>query len=389
MSDQPIQENDPVPASTPVPDLLGPAAERAHLRAAEQRAHLEAAAERAHLEAAAERAHLVAAAERAHLAAAPKRASVGPAAARAGLAAGSGASAAPDTAPAGIPHVVLSNGVAVPQVGFGTFQIPPDDTQRAVEQALELGYRHIDTAAAYYNEAGVGAAVRASGLPRDEVFVTTKLRNADHGAGKAIEAFEASRRALGLEVVDLYLIHWPVPSRDLFVETWQALQGLAEEGAVRALGVSNFLPEHLERLVAETGAVPTVDQIEVHPTFSQPAVREAARLRGISVEAYSPLGQGADLAEPEITGIAARLGVTPAQVVLRWHVQSGRIVIPKSVHPRRMRDNLDVVGFELSDEDVRAIDALDRADGRIGGDPATFSFPQTREDAAARGEGVD
>lgn len=288
-----------------------------------------------------------------------------------------------------VPRVQLDDGVAIPRVGFGTFQIPPADTQRAVEEALEIGYRHIDTAAAYYNEAGVGAAIRASGLPAQDVFVTTKLRNADQGAERAREAFEASRRALGREVIDLYLIHWPLPSADLYVDTWRVLAELAEQGAVRAIGVSNFLPEHLERLVVETGVTPAVNQVEVHPRFSQPEVRRASLRRGVAVEAYSPLGQGADLRDPVVTGIAQRLGVTPAQVVLRWHVQSGRIVIPKSVHPQRMRENLAVTGFDLAPGDIAAIDALDTPGGRIGGDPATFAFPQTLEDAAARGEGLD
>lgn len=291
-------------------------------------------------------------------------------------------------APTQVPHLQLDDAVTIPQVGFGTFQIPPEDTQRAVEEALGIGYRHIDTAAAYYNEAGVGAAIRATGL-EGQVFVTTKLRNADQGREAALEAFEASRRALGLEVIDLYLIHWPVPSGDLYVETWRSLVELADQGAVRAIGVSNFLPEHLERLVVETGVTPAVDQVEVHPTFSQPEVRAACLRRGIAVEAYSPLGQGADLGDPTVVAIADRLGVTPAQVVLRWHVQSGRIVIPKSVHPDRMRHNLDVTGFELTHDDLAAIDGLDSPDARIGGDPATFAFPQTREDAAARGEGVE
>lgn len=288
-----------------------------------------------------------------------------------------------------VPRIQLDDGVAIPQVGFGTFQIPPSDTQRAVEEALEIGYRHIDTAAGYYNEAGVGAAIRASGLLEGDVFVTTKLRNADQGTERAREAFEASRRALGREVIDLYLIHWPVPSKDLYVDTWRTLADLADEGAVRAIGVSNFLPEHLERLVVETGVTPAVNQVEVHPTFSQPDVRRECLRRGIAVEAYSPLGQGTDLRDPVVTGIARRLGVTPAQVVLRWHVQSDRIVIPKSVHPERMRGNLAVTGFELEPSDIVAIDALDNPGGRIGGDPATFAFPQTLEDAAARGEGLD
>lgn len=292
-----------------------------------------------------------------------------------------------DDSHAQVPRIRLDDAVEIPQIGFGTFQIPPGDTQRAVEEALEIGYRHIDTAAGYYNEAGVGAALRASGIPRDQVFVTTKLRNVDQGRERALDAFDASRKALGIEVPDLYLIHWPVPSTDLYVETWQAFIELARADAVRAIGVSNFLPEHLRRLVDATGVVPAVDQIEVHPTFSQPDVREACARLGIVVEAYSPLGQGGDLDHPVVTGIAQRLDVTPAQVVLGWHIASGRVVIPKSVHPERMRANLAAASVVLDEVDVAAIDEISRPEGRIGGDPATFAFPQTLEDAAARGEG--
>ncbi|HLS39611.1 MAG TPA: aldo/keto reductase [Ornithinicoccus sp.] len=276
-----------------------------------------------------------------------------------------------------VPMIELDNGVSIPQVGFGVFQIPDARTQEAVEAALEAGYRHIDTAAAYYNEAGVGAAVRASGLPREEVFVTTKLRNGDQGHDSALRAFEDSRRALGLDYVDLYLIHWPVPSQDRYVETWRAFEKLLADGVVRAIGVSNFLPEHLDRLLAETDVVPAVNQIELHPTFQQRPTQEASRKAGIAVEAYSPLGQGADLDDPVVTAIADRLGVTPAQVVLRWHVQQGTIVIPKSVNPQRMRENIDLFGFELTDEDMAAISGLD-SPHRIGADPATAAFTQFR-----------
>lgn len=276
-----------------------------------------------------------------------------------------------------VPMIELNNGVSIPQVGFGVFQIPDARTQEAVEAALEAGYRHIDTAAAYYNEAGVGAAVRASGLPREEVFVTTKLRNGDQGHDSALRAFEDSRRALGLDYVDLYLIHWPVPSQDRYVETWRAFEKLLADGVVRAIGVSNFLPEHLDRLLAETDVVPAVNQIELHPTFQQRPTQEASRKAGIAVEAYSPLGQGADLDDPVVTAIADRLGVTPAQVVLRWHVQQGTIVIPKSVNPQRMRENIDLFGFELTDEDMAAISGLD-SPHRIGADPATAAFTQFR-----------
>lgn len=276
-----------------------------------------------------------------------------------------------------IPSIELNNGVMIPQVGFGVFQVPEDQTQQAVEQALEAGYRHIDTAAGYYNEAGVGAAIRASGLPREDIFVTTKLRNGDQGAESALTAFEASRAALGLDVVDLYLVHWPYPSADKYVETWKSFEKLYEQGAVRAIGVSNFLPQFLERLLAETDIVPAVNQIEIHPTFQQPATQAASRAAGIAVEAYSPLGQGKDLQDSAVTAIAERLGVSTGQVVLRWHVQQGTIVIPKSVTPERIAGNLDLFSFELSDEDMAAISALD-TDERIGADPATASFTQVR-----------
>jgi 2,5-diketo-D-gluconate reductase A len=276
-----------------------------------------------------------------------------------------------------IPTITLNNGVEIPQVGFGVFQVPEDTTQQVVEAALEAGYRHIDTAAAYYNEAGVGAALRAAGLPREQVFVTTKLRNADQGYDSALSAFESSRKALGLDVVDLYLIHWPVPAKDLYVETWRALEKLLAEGAVRAIGVSNFLPEHLSRLVAESETVPAVNQIEIHPTFQQPATQRAAREAGVAVEAYSPLGQGRDLEDDAVTRIAAEHGVTPGQVVLRWHVQQGRIVIPKSVTPERIAANIDLFSFALDDDELAAIDRLDSA-ARIGGDPAVFAFSQAR-----------
>jgi diketogulonate reductase-like aldo/keto reductase len=276
-----------------------------------------------------------------------------------------------------IPTITLNNGVEIPQVGFGVFQVPEDTTQQVVETALESGYRHIDTAAAYYNEAGVGAALRAAGLPREQVFVTTKLRNADQGYDSALSAFEASRKALGVDVVDLYLIHWPVPAKDLYLETWRALEKLLAEGAVRAIGVSNFLPEHLGRLAAESETVPAVNQIEIHPTFQQPATQRAAQEAGIAVEAYSPLGQGRDLDDAAVTHIAAEHGVTPGQVVLRWHVQQGRIVIPKSVTPERIAANLDLFSFTLDDDELAAIDRLDSG-ARIGGDPAVFAFSQAR-----------
>ncbi|MCF4120364.1 aldo/keto reductase [Antribacter sp. KLBMP9083] len=277
-----------------------------------------------------------------------------------------------------VSRITLNNGVTVPQVGLGVFLVPDESTQVTVEKALELGYRHVDTAAAYDNEAGVGAALRASGLPRDEVFVTTKLRNGEQGYDSALRAFEASRAALGLDVVDLYLIHWPVPSKDLYVETWRAFERLLAEGAVRAIGVSNFLPEHLDRLVRECEVVPAINQFEHHPTYRQEATREAGLRLGVAAEAYSPLGRGQDLEAPAVTAVAVDLGVTPAQVILRWHVQRGTVVIPKSVNPERQATNIDLFSFELSADQMAAIDRLDSPDGRIGSDPATTAFTQFR-----------
>jgi 2,5-diketo-D-gluconate reductase A len=276
-----------------------------------------------------------------------------------------------------LPEVALNNGISIPQLGFGVFQVPPDEAQRTVEYALEVGYRHIDTAAAYNNESGVGAAVRASGLPRDEVFITTKLRNGEQGYDSALKAYSDSLDRLGLDTVDLYLIHWPFPSAGRYVDSWRALEKLYADGAVRAVGVSNFLPEHLDELTRASDLVPTVNQIELHPTFQQRELAEDCRRRRIAVEAYSPLGQGADLSAPAVTEIAAAHDVTAAQVILRWHLQSGHIVIPKSNTPQRIVENLSVDGFELTSSELEAVDALE-AGTRIGGDPATFALSQIR-----------
>ncbi|MGH3514774.1 MAG: aldo/keto reductase [Pseudonocardiaceae bacterium] len=273
----------------------------------------------------------------------------------------------------GVLTMTLNNNVQIPQLGFGVFQVPPQDAERVVSTALETGYRSIDTAAAYQNEEGVGRAIASSGLPRDEIVVTTKLWNSDHGYDPALRAFDASTQRLGLDTVDLYLIHWPVPTADRYVETWKALEKLAADGRVRAIGVSNFTVEHLRRLFAETGTVPAVNQIELHPHFQQTALRAEHAAHGIATEAWSPLGQGAALSDATITGLAKRHDVTPAQVVLRWHLQLGNIVIPKSVTPARIRENFDVFTFDLSTEDLSAIADLD-TDRRIGPDPATFDM---------------
>jgi 2,5-diketo-D-gluconate reductase A len=274
-----------------------------------------------------------------------------------------------------IPDITLSDGNAIPQLGFGVFQIEPKDTTEAVGEALRIGYRHIDTAQMYGNEREVGEAVRASGLDRGEVFVTSKLSNASHEPSDAREAFDGTLSALGFDYVDLFLIHWPLPTRygGDFVSTWKALEEFKREGRARSVGVSNFQVEHLERLAEETDMVPAVNQIEVHPYLANDAVRAYGQEHGIATEAWSPIAQGAVLDDPTITEIAEKVGKTPAQVVLRWHVQRGDIVFPKSVTPSRMRENFEIFDFELDASDVDAISALDRdEDGRIGPHPDKF-----------------
>ena len=275
------------------------------------------------------------------------------------------------------PSITLNNGVLIPQLGLGVFQVPPADAQRVVETALEVGYRHIDTAAAYNNEAGVGAAIKASGLPRQDVVVTTKLRNGNQGYNEALVAYDESCQRLGLDQIDLYLIHWPYPSADRYVDSWRALERLHAEQRVRAIGVSNFLPEHLERLLAETALVPAVNQIELHPTYQQHGVANFSENHSIAVEAYSPLGQGADLKHPTVVGLAGRYSKNPAQVVLRWHLQRGHIAIPKSNSADRIMSNFDVFSFSLTDDEVNSITAMEGGN-RIGSDPRTFALSQIR-----------
>jgi len=270
-----------------------------------------------------------------------------------------------------VPTVTLNNGVEMPQLGFGVFQVPDDETTAAVTAALEAGYRSIDTAAIYGNEAGVGRAVAASGLPREDLFITTKLWNADQGYDATLKAFDRSLAALGLDYVDLYLIHWPSPARDLYRDTWRALERLAAEGRIRAAGVSNFQPAHLRRLMDGSSLVPAVNQIELHPGLQQRELRALHAEHGIATEAWSPLAQGAVLDEPPLVKIAERHGKSPAQVVLRWHLQLGTIVIPKSVTPARIRENIDVFDFALSDDEMAEIAALDRG-MRTGPDPDAF-----------------
>ncbi|MFE1046793.1 aldo/keto reductase [Streptomyces olivaceus] len=269
-----------------------------------------------------------------------------------------------------VPPITLNNGVEMPQLGFGVWQVPDDEAQTAVAQALEAGYRSIDTAAIYGNEEGTGRAIAASGLARKDLFVTTKLWNSDQGYDSTLQAFDTSLAKLGLDYLDLYLIHWPMPAREKYVDTYKAFEKLLADGRVRAIGVSNFLPDHLERLIGETSVLPAVNQIELHPHLQQHASRELHAEQGIATEAWSPLGSGKGILEiPAIVAIAQKHGRTPAQVVLRWHLQLGNVVIPKSVTPSRIKENIDVFGFSLDTEDLAAISALNE-DRRLGSDPA-------------------
>ncbi|MFC7303362.1 aldo/keto reductase [Streptomyces monticola] len=271
-----------------------------------------------------------------------------------------------------VPTITLNNGVAMPQLGFGVWQVPDNEAQTAVGTALDAGYRSIDTAAIYGNEEGTGQALTASGIAREELFVTTKLWNSEQGYDATLRAFDTSLDKLGLDYVDLYLIHWPLPAKDSYVDTYKAFEKIYADGRAKAIGVSNFLPEHLERLIGETSVVPAVNQIELHPQLQQAASREFHAQHGIATEAWSPLGQGKGLLDvPTVVAIAQKHGKTPAQVVLRWHLQLGNVVIPKSVTPSRIQENIDVFGFELDDEDLGAIAALDEGK-RLGPDPATF-----------------
>lgn len=274
-----------------------------------------------------------------------------------------------------IPNVTLNNGNTIPQLGFGVFQIPPAQTEEAVATALRAGYRHIDTAEMYENEKGVGDAIRRSGLDRDEVFVTSKLSNASHLPDDARKAFDATLDALGFEQVDLFLIHWPLPTRyhGDYVQTWRVLEEFYRDGRARSIGVSNFQPHHIRRLHTEGRIPPAVNQIEVHPFLTQNEVRAFCAEHDIAVEAWSPIAQGRVLDDPEIVSIAADVGRTPAQVVLRWHIQRGDIVFPKSVTPARIEENLRIFDFELPDEAVAVISGLNR-DERTGPDPDTFDW---------------
>ena len=276
-----------------------------------------------------------------------------------------------------VPNVTLNDGNTIPQLGFGVFQIEPKDTAEAVSEALRVGYRHIDTAEMYGNEKEVGEAVRTFGLDRGDVYVTSKLNNAFHEPQDAREAFDRTLSELGFDYVDLFLIHWPLPTLydGDFMSTWKALEEFQRDGRARSIGVSNFQVEHLEQLAAETDTVPAVNQIEVHPYFTNDPVREYGQEHGIVTEAWSPIAQGGVLEDSTITQIADKVGKTPAQVVLRWHLERGDIIFPKSVTPSRMQENFELFDFELGSDDVEAITALDRGeDGRTGPNPDTFAY---------------
>jgi 2,5-diketo-D-gluconate reductase A len=274
-----------------------------------------------------------------------------------------------------VPTIKLNDGHDIPQLGFGVFKVDPDETERIVSDALEIGYRHIDTAAVYGNEVGVGRAIAASGIPREELFITTKLWNSDQGTRSAFDAIDLSLEKLQLESVDLYLIHWPRPDLDRYLETWLAMEQIRDDGKVTSIGVSNFHVPHLEKILAGSSTVPAVDQLELHPTFQQRELRAWGAEHGMAIEAWGPLGQGKYdlLGMPAITRIAAVHGVTPAQVVIRWHLQSGIIVFPKSNSAERMRENFDVFGFELAADEMSAIDSLDSGN-RVGADPEMATF---------------
>lgn len=272
------------------------------------------------------------------------------------------------------PHISFHDGNAIPQVGLGVWQTPNDTAVTAVKAALDAGYRHVDTAAAYHNEQGVGEGMRASGLDRKDIFLTTKLWNDDQGFDSTLRAFEGSLKQLGTDYIDLYLIHWPSPHRGKYRDTWKALTRLKEEGRARSIGVSNFAAEHLDAIIGDTGVTPVINQIELHPDFQQKAMRATHEKLGIRTESWSPLGQGHLLTNPVIADLAGKLGRTPAQVIIRWHIQNGLVVIPKSVTPSRIVENFEVFGFELDAVAMQALDALDTPAARVGPDPLTATF---------------
>lgn len=272
------------------------------------------------------------------------------------------------------PTILFHDGNGIPQIGLGVWQTPDDTAVTAVKTALSAGYRHIDTAAIYENEPGVGEGMRASGLDRSEIFLTTKLWNSEQGYDSTLKAFDASLKRLGTDYVDLYLIHWPAPGRDRYVDTWKAFIQLQKEGRARSIGVSNFNPDHLQRLIDETGVTPVINQIELHPDFPQKEARAYHDRHRIVTQSWSPLGQGRLLENPVIAGVAAKHGRTPAQVVIRWHIDNGLVVIPKSVTPSRIVENFNVFDFKLDDGDMATLATLEKDGGRIGPDPMTAPF---------------
>ncbi len=272
-----------------------------------------------------------------------------------------------------VPMVKLNDGNHIPQLGYGVWQVSNDEAVAAVSEALKAGYRHIDTAAIYGNEEGVGKAIQSSGIARGDIFLTTKLWNSEQGYESTLKAFDTSLKKLGTDYVDLYLIHWPTPSKDLFMETWRAFVKLKEEGRAKSIGVSNFRTADLERVIKESGVTPVLNQIELHPQFQQDELRLFHSKHNIATEAWSPLGQGKILEDATLKAIAEKHGKSVAQVILRWHIETGNIVIPKSVTPARIKENFDVFDFRLNGTDHDAITKLDKADGRIGPNPSTFS----------------
>jgi 2,5-diketo-D-gluconate reductase A len=272
------------------------------------------------------------------------------------------------------PRLKLNDGKTIPQLGFGVWQVPPEVTRGVVEEAIKTGYISIDTAEGYQNERAVGEAVRAGGVPREQLFITSKLRNGGHAYDDALRSFDRTMEELQLEVLDLFLIHWPVPRQDKYVEAWKALIKLQKDGRVRSIGTSNFNIDHLERIIGETGVTPVLNQIELHPSFQQRDKRAFHKQHDIKLESWSPLGQGTELNDPVIAEIANKHGKTPAQTIIRWHLDEGQIVIPKSVTPSRIHENFDVFDFTLDAEDMRKIATLDNPRGRMGADPATADF---------------
>jgi len=270
--------------------------------------------------------------------------------------------------------VTLRDGNVIPQIGLGVWQVDPAITERVVTDGIKAGYRSIDTAEGYGNEEGVGAAIRNAGVARSELFITSKLRNGGHARDLALKSFDETMKKLGIEQIDMFLIHWPVPSQDKYVEAWKAMVDLQKQGRIKSIGVSNFNPDHIERIVGETGVTPVVNQIELHPTFQQTKNRPFYKQHNIAVESWSPLGSGADLKNPAIGEIANKHGKSIAQVIIRWHLQEGFIVIPKSIHADRMQENIDVFDFELDAGDMTRIRGLDDPKGRVGADPATAAF---------------